>query len=55
MKESTKCEACENQKVEFSPILHEWVVCCDKRRCKFEPKKNKGLNVAPRRKRCQDQ
>ena len=48
MSKSNKCKACKNCVVAFSPLLHEWVVCCNRARCKYEAKTDRGLNVVPR-------
>jgi hypothetical protein len=45
---SSKCNACKNCQVEFSPVLHAWEECCNRARCKYEAKTDRGLNVVPR-------
>ena len=44
----SKCNACENNSLEFSPFLKAWVFSCNKARCAYEPKKSDGLKITPR-------
>ena len=45
---AAKCNACENNSLEFSPFLKAWVFSCNKARCEYEPKKSDGLKITPR-------